>query len=352
MPYLAQHKNRPFVSNVSLASVEIPKLLERYQKYRIQLQANGSQLVRPEVDALSFYARNSVIGRIMTQYGSMDDLPPEVEELIDQYHSDCHDYFYRIFYYLFFITIRESRHVRKNKPGWKEIIEKYPALTQWHGQSSFDDSAEVHNNLQSFPPPANLGEFMDFILMIYAKGTFESSYGGKAWWNVTKPLRDFVHGDISAEMLLDTSFTLAHNGGPIFNKGMLYNSYSNSELVMILDVQRAGLIPSLIELPESPSKMITLSHRQYVEKAKKVFPDLCPELSWKKVKEMGAVGDYSHLKSASEKAKEKAEKEAKTAALLKAQQEAAAKLAEEEKMKFEIMPGVFVKKVLRNKEAA
>jgi hypothetical protein len=46
-------------------------------------------------------------------------------------------------------------------------------------------------------------------------------------------------------MMVDTGYTLAHNGGPIFNKGMMYSGY-NHNIYALLDIQRSGQVPEYI----------------------------------------------------------------------------------------------------------
>ncbi|KKK89816.1 hypothetical protein LCGC14_2729290, partial [marine sediment metagenome] len=40
---------------------------------------------------------------------------------------------------------------------------------------------------------------------------------------------------------------LAHNGGPIFNKGMTFHGYDGTKLLLVLNVQATGQIPQLID---------------------------------------------------------------------------------------------------------
>ena len=49
---------------------------------------------------------------------------------------------------------------------------------------------------------------------------WNGGYGGKKWGIVTDCLVRFVFGEFYAEMMLDTVWTLSHNNGPIFNKGI------------------------------------------------------------------------------------------------------------------------------------
>ncbi len=71
------------------------------------------------------------------------------------------------------------------------------------------------------------------------------SYGGPKWGEVADCLRSYVTGQTSAEALLDTAFTLAHNNGPVFNKGYIYKHHTN-RLIQILDIQAKGQIPQWV----------------------------------------------------------------------------------------------------------
>jgi hypothetical protein len=54
-------------------------------------------------------------------------------------------------------------------------------------------------------------------------------------------------GEITGSMFIDTCFTIAHNGGPIFNKAELFNGYGNDFLPSLLNLQHEGkLLPLVI----------------------------------------------------------------------------------------------------------
>jgi hypothetical protein len=118
-------------------------------------------------------------------------------------------------------------------------------IKNFHDMIKGTGSSTAVNTFMSDPPIVDLGRYTDFLVKCFNEGQFTSGYGGKAWGAVAKVLRDYVWGGITAEMMMDTAFTLCHNNGPIFNKGMLYSSYSD-EIYMILDVQRSGQIPKLV----------------------------------------------------------------------------------------------------------
>jgi hypothetical protein len=126
-------------------------------------------------------------------------------------------------------------------------------------------------------------------------------------------------------MLLDTVWTLAHNGGPIFNKGMLFYHYNSTELVKILDVQRAGMVPNMVA--HADSKFVQPSHGELMVEVRKVIPEFGKApVDWQKVQELGAVGKYAKVppKPATPKVKPVMDPNL-----------------------LQIMPGTFVKKVSR-----
>src|SRR5208283_4005185 len=91
----------------------------------------------------------------------------------------------------------------------------------------------------------DIGTFCKGLAWQFYKCKWAGGYGGKKWGVVTDCLARFVTGEFSAEMMLDTVWTLAHNGGPIFNKGQFYACYGHT-LYRILDVQRSGQIPEAV----------------------------------------------------------------------------------------------------------
>lgn len=149
------------------------------------------------------------------------------------------------------ICTREARH-SKNQLHWNQPHGQSQAAmdyirTEVCGKGS--DGAAYH--VQHEPPEGvTVGEYVMALRHVFYEGEWGKqdsvSYGGKAWGSVTDCLVEFVFGRYSAEMMMDTGWTLCHNGGPIFNKGMLYECYEHSAVNMILDVQRSGQIPQLI----------------------------------------------------------------------------------------------------------
>ena len=97
-----------------------------------------------------------------------------------------------------------------------------------------------------------IGKFCEALAWQFYHCKWAGGYGGKKWGVVTDCLVRFVKGEFSAEMMMDTVWTLSHNSGPIFNKGQFYGMYGHN-LYRILDVQRSGQVPEAV-LFDAPIK--------------------------------------------------------------------------------------------------
>jgi hypothetical protein len=217
-------------------------------------------------------------------------------EVLDLFHEQLAVRSGRMFYYLLLITSRESRHEHSGS-SMPAIYQKYGQFLK-DFQKSFPDSSDIAlNYFVDNCPKIALGPYCEFMSEQFYKGSYSSSYGGPKWGNVSDVMRDFVLGKISAEMMMDTGFTLCHNGGPIFNKGMLYHTYS-SEIYKILDVQRSGQIPQLIA-----SKGVALAKDPVVQKLYEfcrgiIGAEFEGEVDWHLVEKLGSKNKYTTEKAA------------------------------------------------------
>lgn len=209
--------------------------------------------INPELDAVMFYFMNHVVSLLRRKHHPLERLGGSYG-CMNMYHDMLAIKSTRMFYYLLLICTRESRHVKdKNtSPLFKELAGSYGnACVKFHDTIRGTGSTTAQNSLRVKPPNTSLGNYTRFLSTMFREGSFQSSYGGLAWAAVADVLRDYVTGVISAEIMLDTAFTLAHNNGPIFNKGMLFEGYTK-HIYEILDVQRSGQIPRMIANGETP----------------------------------------------------------------------------------------------------
>ena len=164
----------------------------------------------------------------------------------------------------------------------------------------------------------------------------------------------FVNGEFTAEMMLDTIWTLQHNGGCLFNKGFCY-THESSTLARILDVQRSGQIPEAVLTDDQTQPFVQTELKSIMQALKAAFTGKIGEyVDWYKVEALGSVHKYGKDKQKQDAKYGQSPEQKALLAKQKADAEAAVKLAEEkaqqkkldhEKNWFTVMPDVEVKKV-------
>ena len=228
------------------------------------------------------------------------------------------------------------------------------------------------------PPATTIGNFLECVAWQFYKCAWSSAYGGKAWGNIADCALKFVKGEFTAEMMLDTIWTLEHNTSTVFNKGHFYASPNTAALQRILDVQRSGQVPHLIV--EGDVKVATTHIEGYVamelkeaiNEARALWPsEIGEHVDWQQVQSLGALGGYHkeinwqnatwactpEMKAKAAALQLEAEQKAKAAAEAQALKEKAQKAAEAQakidhaKNWLEIMPNVEVK-IVHRKQAA
>lgn len=250
----------------------------------------------PEVDALQFYMLNHAVSLIGQRCHPLQPLGQYLP-IVERYHQELSLRTARMFYYLLLICTREARH-EKHSAACAALQQKY-GIPKSFQQSFPDSSGSAMDYMVDNAPAIALGPFTEFLAAQFYKGSYSSSFGGKAWGAVADCLRDFVLGKTTAEMMMDTAFTLCHNGGPIFNKGMLYHHHDNSALSKILDVQRSGQIPQLVAANELGKFTGAGPVKQCWSVCRSVLGEVFDgEVDWFKVEQLGALGTYTAEKQA------------------------------------------------------
>lgn len=351
---LAYHASRPLTQNRDMRAVPVSNTAKAISSFMAADSASGTM---PEIEALWFYAMNHGMAEIQKRFAPYEPLGTFLE-FVETYHSMIGPKAVRAFYYLMLICTRESRHVHSSDHLDKDVEKLFgKAAIDFNHSIRGVGSSSAYKAFLNTPPMLSLGDYVGSLRHIFYTGKFSSGYGGPAWGQVADCLCSFVNGEFTAEMMMDTVWTLCHNNGPIFNKGMLYANYSG-RLVRILDVQRSGQIPALIlsdnatkpyVQPELSQLMVWLQEKFGTEVVGN-FVD------WFVVEQLGAKHSYPHEKAAQVKlyghspvAQQKIEQEKKKQ---QAKQMAieAAKLEHKKKF-FEVMPGLEIPKTARPKAA-
>ena len=308
--------------------------------------------VQPETAAIEFYLGNHVFGLIRAKYHPCEPLPPAVIELLDWHFTKASEQSIRLFYYLVSICTRESRHAHPGGGLDEAHAGTTKPIVSFHKSLKGKSSSGAFAQLCEKEIGADVATYCQFLVDVFFKASYSGGYGGKAWGNVATALNEYAQGRTSIEVMTDTGWTLAHNNGPIFNKGIFYDMYS-AHLTTVLDVQRAGKIPQLlIDAKDNglfyvSASYITAEMLDYLDKARAVFPDdLCGYVDWVEVELLGAVKSYpDHIKS--QQAKHGTSPAlAKKQEILKAQAEAQAKAeAEKHKNKYQVDAKTWIPKI-------
>lgn len=298
MGTLNQHRSRPTLAPIDLRPVTVAQVMAQYKPLRQYLDQHATDVARPEHEALSFYLTNAAVAQVM-QRCAPDEPLQELEVLVDRHHEVIRVAALRLFFYLLLICTRESRHLHSDKAFYNQLAIAHGCMDFTKAIKGMDSMSVVHRMISN-PPPYPLGKYTDHLVAVFSEGAkhglFSGGFGGKAWAEVAKVLRGFVHGTLSAELMLDTGFCLSHNNGPIFNKEVLYTTYNDYELKKILDVQRAGMIPQLVHMGASP--FVNAQHREFHAQATQLLgAEFQGVVDWDKVMSLGAVQNYSAEKA-------------------------------------------------------
>jgi len=301
---LSKHRRRPALRPLDLRNVSVATVMGKYPDVLAYLQAKGGgKEAYPEHEAISFYLANSIYAKV-AQRVQPDEPLGAFEPLVEAYQETVRATSLRMFFYLLLICTRESRHMHSNVSLEKALQHQYGGCMDFTRSIKGLSSDYVVQRMISNPPDILLGPYTDHLVDLFMKGKWSPQYGGKKWGEIAKVLRNFVHGVLSPELLLDTGFTLAHNGGPIFNKHVLYHTYESKELCKVLDVQRAGMIPQLVY--SNASHKVTMEHIGLNTRAIELLGDECTgPVDWAKVMKLGAKQDYSKYLPKSQAAKKK-----------------------------------------------
>ncbi len=292
---LAHYQAAPQFKQIQLGHLPVSVLGETTKAFRVDCGQ-----VYPDESALTFYATNHLAAIVKKMFTPNEPLPPWAEEVMRVYMDVLAQQGKRLLHYLMSITTREARHLRAMPQEWHEKVAAQfgqpfnEFLTKKITPCGESDAVD---NFMYTPPVSTCEQYSRGLTWVFQKGKWNSGYGGKAWGKIAECAEMFLLGKISMEMMVDTSYTLAHNNGPMFNKGMMYSMYSHSFL-MILDVQRSGQIPEMV-LDDDKYGLVAIPKelKKLVEMVKKECPDEFGSwVDWYKVEALGSLKKYPQYK--------------------------------------------------------
>ena len=345
---LAYHQSRVFTSNRQMSDIPCAAVVGLVSKY----QKEGPGHVSPEGEALWFYGLNHGLSLIQARYDPLEPIAPNDLVYVKAYHARMGSSAVRAFYYLLLICTREARHNNSLLKDMPQISAQFGHPVATFFKNIKGGESGIHQKFLFHPPDVSIGAYVKSLQWVFYNSEWSGGYGGKSWGAVADCLVRFVTGEFTAEMMLDTNWTLVHNNGPIFNKGIFYSKYTSS-LYRILDVQRSGQIPEAVLGDVDISQYVDPQLKVHMEWLKIRFPGVFGEyVDWFVVEALGAVKKYSYDKANQMKLHGMSELAA--GAQKKAEAQVQAKLEADKKSKevyeksyFEIMPDLVVKKIER-----
>lgn len=338
---------RPLTRMIDFSEVPAPVVMAEFKD-----ALPGSKAV-PETEALWFYLMNHAVARVREIKAPNEPLGEHLW-IVEEFHRQLTERAVRLFRYLMMICTREARHANSQMASkWVDFEAQFgPEITKFCRDNLGKSSSDAANHIQKSPPDAPIGLYVRGLQYIFDKPSWGGGYGGKKWGAVTDCLVQYVHGKYTAEMMMDTGWTLSHNNGPIFNKGMLYEMYDGGMIARILDVQRSGQIPQLIFegwVDARCPKDLKAMNLKLNEALPGMIPQDKPYVDWFLVEQLGGIHSWNSEKAAQTKKhgtpKDLSEKLAAAEAKAKAE-ELAKEAAKADKMKnqWEVFPGEFVQK--------
>jgi hypothetical protein len=245
--------------------------------------------------AAQFYLLNHAMACLRKRYHLDEPMSDRDAALADRYNEFGARLAARMVAYTAVICVRECRHASGQKVA---LTDKILAGGGDHSVVDFifsvdDDASAAMKAASTANVVLMMGPLMRGMEVVFYKGSWGSSFGGKKWGVIATTLRRCVVAEVSPEMFLDQSFALVHNGGPMFNKGMLFHTPHQDKLYTVLDVQRAGLIPAWLYRGVfagtfTPSEELLGLAAHLIDEF-----GVESDFSWEAVQAAGAVQDYS-----------------------------------------------------------
>jgi hypothetical protein len=291
---VAYFKSLPQLQKVDLGGIEVRHFAEGTQEYRVHCSKAS-----PDAEALRFYLANHLYTVISSKFSQNSPLPQNVVNVLDWYRGVLENQGQRMLHYMLSITTREMRHLK-----YTQVTSGFwGSLEKTHGVEIADfikgicslSESEAVDKYMKHPPKCSISNYINGLAYAFNHGAWNGGFGGKKWGKVAEVCAEFIDGKISMEAMVDTGYTLAHNNGPIFNKGMMYSMYTGS-FITLLDVQRSGQIPSL--LLDSADYGIKKDSEavSVLGTAVSCGLEFSPFVDWHKVEALGSVNKYPQFK--------------------------------------------------------
>lgn len=286
---LAYHNSRALTRPADMSAVPVSSVIPAYKQFHSQ---DKTPLASPEREALWFYGMNHGMALISAKRHPLEPLPAAELDFVQRYHAMMGEKARRSFYYLLSICVREARHSHSKQTDGPKLTEKFGApvanfLTASGGEE------DIINRLLKNTLDCSIGTLCDALRWSYYHSIWGGAYGGPKWGNIADCMGRFVNGEFTAEIMLDTIWTLSHNCAPIFNKPGKLFGHNGSYIVRLLDLQRSGqMIETILHDPEM-AHYVNPEMTGMAAWVRDYFPGaIGPYVDWNTVEAKGSVQKY------------------------------------------------------------
>lgn len=215
--------------------------------------------------AMTYYLGQHILGRVRERYLPFEPLPDKLVAFLEAYSKWLEvEAIPRAVAYLLIACTRETRHGSANSKlqtwanpdifqFWLHLVAKQTSICVQRilcREAYIMTGGDSYKHVYEKPVSEYVEHLCQFLTpndtgLLFPAG----AYGGPKWHNNATTLESYIEGDISGEVFLDCVWNLVHNGGPIFDKDVLFkdyhgepsfSGYSNCALVDVLKWQKKG----------------------------------------------------------------------------------------------------------------
>jgi len=244
---LAHFNAAPHTKPHNLSGLPTAVFAEATKLYR---QTCGT--MSPQDEAVTFYALNHAAGIIRKLFTPSEPLPECAQTIMAEHTTTGMNQGKRMLHYILLVTTREMRHLSESSVApafWNTFKLNHGPVSVDYIKNIASDGSETTamGKYLNHPPNLTIEEFTKALSYAFHESHgFGGGFGGHPWGSIADAAHQMVTGAVSMETMVDTGYALAHNNGPMFNKGLMYDTLNKHLLLTILDVQRAGQIPNLL----------------------------------------------------------------------------------------------------------
>ena len=298
------YENPKTLSRIYSSGLTIPSrvILPASQLAKVLLGVEKNEENRPDWAAVKFYSLNQMVSLLRQKFTLSEQLPEYGQTVVREYELELIRQHRLMVWYMFLIITREFRHTK----SILSVIDKLgmdPSMKLLMPKVLDDNSNSTLNSWLPLVPDVDLSQYCQWLVKGFDSAVYAKGYGGPPWGRIAETLYRYVSGQTSAEIMIDTAYTLAHNNGPMFNKQMFFAGYS-SYFIRLLDIQRSGqmcegLVSGALQkwvTPDDHQDMKTLV--ALASTIKSELGGIGEYIDWFKVEKAGAISDCTGMKDA------------------------------------------------------